>query len=743
MPLLYVLATRPEPQGAASSLNKALTAEDRTVQQVRILALAPLATEQSAELAEQLLGGGALPSEVRDLLLRRSGGNPFYLGELVRTLIGTKGIERDMLSGNWRTTDQYGAVPLPDTIEGVILARIDRLEDEVKQVLKAAAVVGRTFFYRVLKAVTVANAALDDDLSKLRGAELIDEKQLMPELEYVFKHPLIQQATYDSMLEDRRRELHRQVGASIEQLFAERLEPFYSMLAYHYAKAEDWTKGREYLFKAAEHADRLAADEEALELYSALIAEADHLPHGGVSSLERAELEMKIGDAHFRAGRFRAARAALAGALHRVGMPLPRSRFQLGFSVMVGLARHLMARFDGREEVAEKSPMTTGKQIGCQLLDRLALIDFFIDPLAYVCDGLQMSRLSAAHPSTSWHTLSLSHVGLSFDALGLYRAADRYHKRSRALAARFGDANARGMADYFDSLHHHVIGEWAIARERGERAADLLLEAGSTRFWAGAMANRALILRCMGLPQWMSSALEIAKTAAETNDQQALGWAASVVALAQCDRGEHELSYATMERAVNLFRAVPDSRLLAFALGVQSICLRWLDRLDEAIAHAAEAQVLIQRNRFTGTWVTPPILAAADNYLVVFEAGDPVQRTKMRDATLKAVKAMLRQGRNVRDESPVEAQRVAATFAWLCGNQRGALAHWSKGLDEAKALGAPHAEARVLFERGQRMNCAHDVQQALQLFTECGALGEMRRAQDVARNLMPPIPTPV
>ena len=84
------------------------------------------------------------------MLLRRAGGNPFYLGELVRALLANKCIERDQ-AGGWRTTSQFAAVPLPDTIEGLILARIDRLDDEAKQVLKTAAVVGRTFFYRVLK----------------------------------------------------------------------------------------------------------------------------------------------------------------------------------------------------------------------------------------------------------------------------------------------------------------------------------------------------------------------------------------------------------------------------------------------------------------------------------------------------------------------------------------------------------------------------------------------------------------
>jgi len=167
------------------------------------------------QLAERRLGGGDLPATVRHMLIKRAEGNPFYLSELVHTLLATRSVERDTASSGWRTTSQFGAVPLPETIEGLILARIDRLEDEAKQVLKAAAVVGRTFFYRILKAVTDAGSALDDDLAKLRRAELIDEKQLAPELEYVFKHPLIQQATYDTLLEDRRRQMHARVGQCI------------------------------------------------------------------------------------------------------------------------------------------------------------------------------------------------------------------------------------------------------------------------------------------------------------------------------------------------------------------------------------------------------------------------------------------------------------------------------------------------------------------------------------------------
>jgi len=336
-PILFIVASRAEPQGPAESFRIATSSQgDPPLLNASVLELRPLSMADAVQLAERLLGGGGLPTDLRHMLVSRAGGNPFYLGELVRALLANKCIERDE-AGGWRTTSEFAAVPLPDTIEGLILARIDRLDDEAKQVLKAAAVVGRTFFYRVLKAVTEAENHLDADIRNLRGAELIDEKQLEPELEYVFKHPLIQQATYNSLLEDRRRQMHRQVARSIEQLFEGRLEPFHAMLAHHYAKADDADKTREYLFKAADQADRLAADEEALELYNAVIADAERSPLRGMPDVKRAELDMKIGDAHFRAGRHQLALQALMTAAQRLGHPPPRSRSALTVAVIRGM----------------------------------------------------------------------------------------------------------------------------------------------------------------------------------------------------------------------------------------------------------------------------------------------------------------------------------------------------------------------------------------------------------------------
>ena len=204
---------------------------------------------------------------VREVIVHRAEGNPFFLEEIMRSLIDGGAVVRDTRTGHWKATSHIETVTIPDTIQGVIMARVDRLDEELKQVLRSASVIGRAFLYRILKGINEAVHKLDEHLDQLEGMELIRQKQKIPELEYIFKHALVQESTYESILLQKRRELHARVAQVIEALFPERLEEFYTMLAHHYVKGEVWDKAQEYLFKAGDQAGRIAADSEALEYY--------------------------------------------------------------------------------------------------------------------------------------------------------------------------------------------------------------------------------------------------------------------------------------------------------------------------------------------------------------------------------------------------------------------------------------------------------------------------------------------
>lgn len=727
--LLFLVAYRPDSQCAAESLRVAITSPERAATRAQEMVLAPLLRHESGELVHALTDGGALPGHVLEMLLRRSSGNPFYLGELVRALIDAKGIERDLLTGEWQVTENYEAVPLPDTIEGLILARIDRLEEEVKQIVKAASVVGRQFFYRILKAITDTQDALDEDLAKLCHAELIDEKRRTPELEYMFKHPLIQQATYDSMVEDRRRQLHLQVGLSIEQLFGTRLEQFHSMLAYHFARAEEWPKAQHYLMLAAEHADSLAADEEALALYNAVIVTAEQHAAVGLDPFMRAQLDAKIGDAQFRSGRHEQALHQFTLALRRLGQQLPRRRLHLGVAVGLGLLQYMGARFWRRATPTGVAPMPASDVLLGEIWQTSALIHFFTDPIHSVYDSLQIAKLSRRYPESSAHLFSLSLIGMTFTALGFYRSADWCLGRAAELAQLRADAALQGMVDHFRALYCHHVGEWAAACALADGAADRCWASGNIRLWSAVVGNRAMYCYSRGDPRWLVDVDEFWAIVSETTDRQSQAWALSGIALALEHRGEHAQSLATLDKAADIYASIPDPRLLAHSWGARCISLLSLGRIDEAIDCSERAMVLIRRHHLSGSWSTRPLLAAAEVALARLEGASAVPCLEAGKSAASAVRLLLRQGRRVRDEGAVESHRVAGTFAWVNGHEQRARAEWDRGLAEAEVLGARHARARLLAERGRRTGDRADLDLAATLLAQCQAIGELRALQ--------------
>ena len=211
------------------------------------LVLQPLSAEESAELARKVLKPGKDQSRELEVVARAEG-NPFYLVELAKA------------------APPGSDSKLPPTIEGVILEKIDRLEGEARRVLELASVIGREFPERLLREIAGVQQ-LEEQLLRLRELEFLYEKEIAPELSYLFKHYLTQEATYNSMLIRRRKELHKQVGAAIENVYKDALECRYSLLARHYEKAEDYQRAFEYYRLAGEKAQQTQSDAAAVKLY--------------------------------------------------------------------------------------------------------------------------------------------------------------------------------------------------------------------------------------------------------------------------------------------------------------------------------------------------------------------------------------------------------------------------------------------------------------------------------------------
>jgi class 3 adenylate cyclase/tetratricopeptide (TPR) repeat protein len=219
-----------------------------------------LSANTSAELVQYILEEGEVAPELRDLILNRAAGNPLFMEEFTHTLLENGSIQKK--DHQYVLSRRVADIQVPDTIQGIVAARMDRLEENLKRTMQVASVIGRDFAYRILQTITGMREELKSYLLNLQGLEFIYEKSLFPELEYVFRHALTQEVAYNSLLLKRRKEIHQRIGKAIEELYPDRLEEFYEALAFHFKQGESSDKAIDYLIKSGEKSyDRYAVEE--------------------------------------------------------------------------------------------------------------------------------------------------------------------------------------------------------------------------------------------------------------------------------------------------------------------------------------------------------------------------------------------------------------------------------------------------------------------------------------------------
>jgi class 3 adenylate cyclase/tetratricopeptide (TPR) repeat protein len=224
-----------------------------------------LSTEASIQMAHAMLAAEKIPEEVKELIVKKAEGNPFFVEEVVKSLQEIGVLQR--VEDGFVLARRLDSIFVPDTIQDVIMARIDRLDEAPKKTLQLASVIGREFTRRLLDRLGDLQERHDELLKTLKAIELIHEKSIYPELAYMFKHALTHEVAYNSLLVQRRKELHGFIARAIEELYADRLGEHYEVLAYHFSRAEECEQALEYSLKAAEKATQAFATREAVALY--------------------------------------------------------------------------------------------------------------------------------------------------------------------------------------------------------------------------------------------------------------------------------------------------------------------------------------------------------------------------------------------------------------------------------------------------------------------------------------------
>jgi len=240
------------------------------------IGLDQLGTISSSELVKAILEDGEAVPELRDLVLSKAGGNPLFVEEITHSLMENGFIQKK--DHEYVLTRKASKINVPDTIQGIISARLDRVEENLKRIMQVASVIGREFAFRILQSITGMKEDLKSCLLNLQGLEFIYEKQLFPELEYIFKHALTQEVAYGSLLVKRKKEIHEKIGNVIEELYAERLEEYYEVLAYHYERSDNKEKAFKYIDLANKKALKASAMEDAKGYFYKAMEILDTMP---------------------------------------------------------------------------------------------------------------------------------------------------------------------------------------------------------------------------------------------------------------------------------------------------------------------------------------------------------------------------------------------------------------------------------------------------------------------------------
>jgi predicted ATPase/class 3 adenylate cyclase len=487
------------------------------------VALQPLAEAYSRQLLAELVPGAEFRPEALGEILDKTAGNPFYLEEVVRSLIEDGALVPDEAqAGRWRATARIADIQVPGSLQGAILSRIDRLTEDSRQALQMASVIGRRFQTQVLWGLIRAEAELDTWLAQLERSDLIRPAEVGPEPVYAFPDALVQEVAYESLLVQRRQEFHRRVGETLEEIYAGRLEQECELLAYHFSRSDDRARAVKYLAMAGHKAQAEYANETAVRHYTDLLALLDETD---VTWPQRFDLLARRQQVYGLTGQPEAREADLDAMLALAEAHGDEMRRSDALNELADLYQWT-GRYDAAIETADRAlGLKTGLgdlQGQAQALHQLGVVRYYRGDYAQALPLLQRAvglrqelgdakgeawssmylgmihffqgdygqaarfharALETARARQDWfqegiHLTNLARVGLR---LGEYEAALSQFEKSLEMKSRVGDRTGQGFSRYYVGLAHAYLGRYAEAEAAFRASLDLRREIGDER----------------------------------------------------------------------------------------------------------------------------------------------------------------------------------------------------------------------------------------------------------------------
>jgi class 3 adenylate cyclase/tetratricopeptide (TPR) repeat protein len=698
--ILFILVFRPKYPETSERVLSFL--QENFIEESKTIALRPLDEGESKTLVSNLLKNRELPRRILSQIVEKSEGNPFFIEEVVRSLIDQGAV--DVRRSRFAITDKIETVVIPDTINQVIMARIDRLEEETRNLLKIASVIGRAFYYRVLAEVAGTVGDLETRIAHLKGAEILLERKTREEREYLFRQALAHEAVYGSILFQKRKELHLSVARAIEKLFVQRLAEFYGMLAYHYSQGEDLDKAEEYLLNAGQLALKSSASSEALNYYNRALSLYLSKSEREADPQKLSMMAKNIALAYSNKGYYAEAVTHFDRALQYLG----ERKSPTGLLGMLGALLGILAltrtlRAPGRQ--AGTIPTARDNEI-LNLYFRRGWALSVVDPQRFFFDSVialrRLTRFQLAQVENG--------VSILAGACALFIFSGMFFGLSRRIlehlrgSIRPDDPKANLLETYYDLLLRLLTGGWE------HRFADELIE---PNLRTGDMQTVNFYLLAYGLVAIERGAfaeaeamIEKLKQIGESYDNE--GSITLSQELAAKMALKKRLPEQALEPAVECIASSQKAGtrpVLVYYLGLKAQAELLAGKPEEAEASLAQAReivahagVLVPHHRIRYAMAQANLdLFRVEQALARGE--DSASRRLLRDAG-KSVRLVVALSSKVANDR-AEAARHMAGWLWLQGRRGEAMKWYQRSLRAAESLGA-RVELALSFEEVAR-----------------------------------------
>jgi len=495
--------------------------------------LRPLDAGEGARLFQNLLKIPGIPKGFKDRILAKAEGNPFFLEEILRSLIDVGTLV--FSAGVWEHASGGTALAVPDTVQAVIASRLDRLEPEVREVLQTAAVIGRGFQVPVLEHLWGHDPMLVMlYLADLEEHGFIREAKRDPEWEFSFCHPLLHEVAYASLLKTTRRSLHRRTGEAIEALYPDRLEDFCELVASQYAEGDDPEKALEWLRKAGKKAAARYANDEAIACYRRAVSLLEGELAGRDGDLVAVQEE--LGGIYSQKGDYESAVGCYREMERHARDEVVRARAGRKIATL----RQSQGKYDEALGILEEIAGSFTSESPEARLERAEL---------YICQG-----------GVDWVKGELDRA-LKEGRKGLEIALDLPGEDPRAKSIQASGYNRLG-AVYFER------GDNARAIECYEKSIALMRERGDKGGVARSSGNLAIVYHVQGE---LSKALEIYQTGLkifeEIGDKSAYGAGLNNVGNVYYALGDYDRADELFERALLIAGEIGNQRSIGVARG--------------------------------------------------------------------------------------------------------------------------------------------------------------------------------